>query len=56
MLKVANTLGQSGSILSYIGGTPLIRLERIAEGFPASKSIAKRSISIPEGPSRTGRR
>src|SRR5438093_1574598 len=34
MLKVPTVLEQSGSILSQIGHTPLVRLERIAEDLP----------------------
>src|SRR6185436_17986170 len=49
MLKVANTLGQSGSILSYIGNTPLIRLERIAEGLPGIEIYCKAEYFNPGG-------
>jgi len=49
MLKVANTLGKSGSILSYIGGTPLIRLERIAEGLPGIEIHCKAEYFNPGG-------
>src|SRR6267378_2558102 len=49
MLKVVNTLGQSGSILSYIGGTPLIRLERIPEGLPGIEIHCKAEYFNPGG-------
>jgi S-sulfo-L-cysteine synthase (O-acetyl-L-serine-dependent) len=49
MLKVANTLGHSGSILSYIGGTPLIRLQRIPEGLPGIEIYCKAEYFNPGG-------
>ena len=49
MLKVANHLGQSGSILSYIGGTPLIHLERIVEGLPGIEIYGKAEFANPGG-------
>jgi cysteine synthase B len=41
MLKSPMTLEQSGSILSQIGGTPLVRLERIAEGLAGIEICGK---------------
>ena len=35
------------AVLSTIGNTPLLRLERTAAEFPGVRILAKRNISIP---------
>ena len=49
MLKIPTTLEQSGSILSHIGGTPLVRLERIAEDLPGIEIYCKAEYFNPGG-------
>src|SRR6202049_2684396 len=49
MLKTPTALEQSGSILSHIGGTPLIRLSRIAEDLPGIQIYCKAEYFNPGG-------
>ena len=49
MLKLPTTLEQPGSILSHIGGTPLVRLERIAEDLPGIEIYCKAEYFNPGG-------
>ena len=49
MLKVSKESGQSGSLLSQIGGTPLIRLERIAADLPGIEVYCKAEYFNPGG-------
>src|SRR5437588_8566709 len=49
MLKVSSGSGQSGSILSQIGGTPLIRLERIAAELSGIEVYCKAEYFNPGG-------
>src|SRR6266699_1949871 len=49
MLKTPTALEQSGSILSNIGSTPLVRLARIAEDFPGIQIFGKAEYFNPGG-------
>jgi S-sulfo-L-cysteine synthase (O-acetyl-L-serine-dependent) len=49
MLKVSSIPEQSGSILSCIGGTPLIRLQRIAADLPGIEIHCKAEFFNPGG-------
>src|SRR2546425_5392138 len=49
MLKAPAALAQSGSLLSHIGGTPLLRLERIAEDLPGIDIYCKAEYFNPGG-------
>jgi len=49
MLKPQTVLEQPGSILSHIGGTPLVRLERIAEDLPRIEIYGKAEYFNPGG-------
>ena len=49
MLKPQTALEQPGSILSHIGGTPLVRLERIVEDLPGIEIYGKAEYFNPGG-------
>ncbi len=49
MLKPQTALEQPGSILSHIGGTPLLRLERIVERLPGIEIYGKAEYFNPGG-------
>src|SRR5215469_7443589 len=49
MLKTPSVLEQSGSILSQIGGTPLVRLVRIAKDLPGIDIYCKAEYFNPGG-------
>lgn len=49
MLRASSAVGQSASILSHIGGTPLIRLERIAEDLSGIEIYCKAEYFNPGG-------
>ena len=49
MLKTPTVLEQSGSILSQIGGTPLVRLARITEDLPGIDIYGKAEFFNPGG-------
>jgi cysteine synthase B len=49
MLRTPSVLEKSGSILSQIGGTPLVRLERIAEDLPGIEIYCKAEYFNPGG-------
>src|SRR5213595_2826427 len=49
MLKTPTALEQSGSILSNIGSTPLIRLARISEDLPGIQIFGKAEYFNPGG-------
>jgi cysteine synthase B len=49
MLRTPSVLEKSGSILSHIGGTPLVRLERIAEDLPGIEICCKAEYFNPGG-------
>jgi cysteine synthase B len=49
MLKTSTQLERSGSILSQIGGTPLVRLTRIAEDLPGIEIYCKAEYFNPGG-------
>jgi cysteine synthase B len=49
MLRTPSVLEKSGSILSNIGGTPLVRLERIAEDLPGIEIYCKAEYFNPGG-------
>ena len=49
MLKTPTALEQSGSILSNIGSTPLVRLARIAEDLPGIQIFGKAEYFNPGG-------
>src|ERR1700756_4885282 len=49
MLKAPTQLETSGSILSQIGGTPLVRLTRIAEDLPGIEIYCKAEYFNPGG-------
>src|SRR5713226_7523191 len=49
MLKVSRIPEQPSSLLTYIGGTPLIRLERIAEDLPGIQIYCKAEYFNPGG-------
>jgi len=49
MLKPQTALEQPGSILSHIGGTPLVRLERIADDLPGIEIYGKAEYFNPGG-------
>lgn len=49
MLKFPSALEKSGSILSHIGGTPLLRLERIAQDLPGIEIYCKAEYFNPGG-------
>src|SRR3984893_16227323 len=49
MLKTPTVLEQSGSILSHIGGTPLIRVSRIADDLPGIEIYCKAEYFNPGG-------
>src|SRR3982074_2143442 len=49
MLETPTVLEKSGSILSQIGGTPLIRLARIAEDLPGIEIYCKAEYFNPGG-------
>src|SRR5260370_316182 len=49
MLKTPMALEQSGSILSNIGSTPLVRLARIAEDLPGIQVFGKAEYFNPGG-------
>src|SRR5438093_1468067 len=49
MLKLPIALEQPGSILSHIGGTPLLRFERIAEDLPGIEIYCKAEYFNPGG-------
>src|SRR5712691_11632816 len=49
MLKISTTPEHATSILSHIGGTPLVRLERIAEDLPGIQIYCKAEYFNPGG-------
>ena len=49
MLKPQTALEQPGSLLSHIGGTPLVRLERIVEDLPGIEIYGKAEYFNPGG-------
>ena len=49
MLKSPTALEQPGSILSHIGGTPLVHFERIAEGLSGIEIYGKAEYFNPGG-------
>ena len=49
MLKTSIASEHVGSILSHIGGTPLVRLERIAEALPGIEVYCKAEYFNPGG-------
>ena len=49
MLKSPADLAQAGSILSKIGGTPLVKLRRIAEDLPGIEIYCKAEYFNPGG-------
>src|SRR5277367_5251711 len=49
MLKTSTSLEQPGSILSYIGNTPLVRLVRIVDDLPGIEIYCKAEYFNPGG-------
>src|SRR5712691_11850530 len=49
MLRTSSAPEQAASLLSHIGGTPLVRLERIAEDLPGIEIYGKAEYFNPGG-------